>query len=155
MVKEVKQLIRMGGVDIPGHKSLYYALRSIKGVGYSLSNAICNILNKNVHEKIGDMTDEDIKKVESILSNPAGYGVPSWMLNRRRDFISGVDGHLTGPDLMLRHEFDIKRLKGIKSYRGIRHAQGQPVRGQRTRSHFRHGQAVGVKRKGGTKKGKV
>ena len=39
--------------------------------------------------------------------------------------------------LELQKEFDIKRLKKIKSYRGLRHSTGQPVRGQRTKSHFR------------------
>ena len=55
--------------------------------------------------------------------------------------------HLTGADLTLSKELDIKRLKKIKSYRGIRHSIGQPVRGQRTRSHFRTGVSVGVQRK--------
>ena len=46
----------------------------------------------------------------------------------------------------LQNEFDIRRLKKIKSYKGIRHSLGQPVRGQRTKAHFRKGRAVGVKR---------
>jgi len=49
--------------------------------------------------------------------------------------------------LKLRKEFDIKRLKKVKSYRGMRHAFGLPVRGQRTRSHFRKGRSVGVQKK--------
>jgi small subunit ribosomal protein S13 len=50
-------------------------------------------------------------------------------------------------------EFDIKRMKQIKSYKGMRHSLKQPVRGQRTRSHFRTtGVAVGVKKGGGAKK---
>jgi len=52
----------------------------------------------------------------------------------------------------LQTEFDIKRLKKIKSYRGLRHVLGQPVRGQRTRGHFRKNKAVGVT--GKAKKGK-
>ena len=59
----------------------------------------------------------------------------------------GKNLHLTGADLTLSKEVDIKRLKRIKSYRGLRHAIGQPVRGQRTRSHFRTGVSVGVQRK--------
>jgi small subunit ribosomal protein S13 len=48
----------------------------------------------------------------------------------------------------MKKEFDIKRLRKIKSYRGIRHASKLPVRGQRTRANFRRkGHAVGVKRK--------
>jgi small subunit ribosomal protein S13 len=52
-----------------------------------------------------------------------------------------------GSELDLQKEFDIRRIKKIKSYKGVRHLLGQPVRGQRTRSHFRKkGPSVGVKR---------
>jgi small subunit ribosomal protein S13 len=51
----------------------------------------------------------------------------------------------------MKKEFDVRRLKKIRSYRGLRHALGQPTRGQRTRSHFRaRGKkkaTIGVKRK--------
>ncbi|MCX8147635.1 MAG: 30S ribosomal protein S13, partial [Candidatus Woesearchaeota archaeon] len=52
---------------------------------------------------------------------------------------------------------DIKRLKIIKCYRGIRHIEGLPVRGQRTKSNFRKnkGKVMGVKRRPGMKAGKV
>ena len=72
-----------------------------------------------------------------------------FLLNRRKDFESGLDKHLSSTDLELQRDFDIKRLKKIKSYRGIRHAAGQPVRGQRTKAHFRknRGKSVGIKSK--------
>ena len=44
-------------------------------------------------------------------------------------------------------EFDIKMMKMIKSYKGVRHAIGQPVRGQRTKAHFRKGSSLGVIKK--------
>jgi small subunit ribosomal protein S13 len=44
----------------------------------------------------------------------------------------------------LKKEFDIKRLKKIRSYRGLRHATGRPVRGQRTKGHFRSKTSLGV-----------
>ena len=52
--------------------------------------------------------------------------------------------HLISTDLKLRKEFDIKFMKKIKSYKGMRHASGLPVRGQRTRAHFRTGTSLGV-----------
>ena len=48
----------------------------------------------------------------------------------------------------MKKDFDIRRLKKIRSYKGVRHTSGQPVRGQRTRSHFRKkGQSVSVMKK--------
>jgi len=70
------------------------------------------------------------------------------MKNRRSDPETGEEKHLVGTDLDMKKDFDIRRMKKIRSYRGIRHTSGLPVRGQRTRSNFRKkGQAVAVKRK--------
>ena len=59
------------------------------------------------------------------------------MLNRRKDFESGISEQLCGADLNLKNEFDIKRIKKIRSYRGSRHMAKLPTRGQRTKSNFR------------------
>lgn len=155
MAEEFKQITRIGGVDIPGKKALFYALSNIKGVGYGFSNAICNLINKDKNMEVGKLSDAEIKKIDDAIKDPLKNKIPGWLLNRRKDYDKGQDLHLIRSDLDLRREFDIKRLKNIKSYRGIRHAQGQPTRGQRTRSHFRTGPAVGVKKKEGVKKGKV
>ena len=57
---------------------------------------------------------------------------------------SGEDQHVSGADLKLRREFDIKRLKKIRSYRGIRHVANLPVRGQRTKANFRRNRGKSV-----------
>lgn len=132
--KSEDRLVRILSKDIEGKKDIYSGLTKIKGIAWGMSNAICNKLGLDKKRKIGSLTDEEIKKVEEFIKNPK---VPSYLVNRRNDFETGKDSHLTGTDLELKKEFDIKRLKKIKSYRGIRHATGQPVRGQRTRSHFR------------------
>ena len=66
------------------------------------------------------------------------------------DFETGEDKHLIGADLELRKEFDIKRLKKIKTYKGYRHGAKLPLRGQRTKGNFRRNKAkgVGIKKKG-------
>ena len=149
-----EQLVRLCGADIDGNKKLFYALRKIKGVSFSFSNAICQMTKLNPTEKIGMLKPEELKKVEEILANPQKFGLPLWMLNRRKDYDDGTDKHLSSTDLRFRVDFDIKRLKKIKAYRGMRHAAGLPTRGQKTKSNFRKGGKVGVKRKSG-KKGKV
>ena len=75
--------------------------------------------------------------------------LPTYILNRRMDMDSGEDKHLLGSDLDLQKEFDIKRLKKIKSYKGYRHMSNLPLRGQRTRSNFRKNRAkgAGIKKK--------
>src|SRR3990167_8425454 len=61
--------------------------------------------------------------------------------------VSDSDIHLLTSDLKLQKDNDIKRMKKIRSYKGVRHSIGQPVRGQRTRSNFRKGSAIGVNKK--------
>ncbi|MCX8194480.1 MAG: 30S ribosomal protein S13, partial [Candidatus Pacearchaeota archaeon] len=88
-------------------------------------------------------SDADIEKITKLIKNP---NFPGWLLNRRKDIETGADRHLITTDLDLAREFDIRRMKKIKSYKGIRHILGQPVRGQRTKAHFRKGKAIGVSR---------
>jgi small subunit ribosomal protein S13 len=108
------------------------------------------LLNIDKRRKIGELTDKEIEKITDFAKNPKN--VPGFIMNRRFDFETGENRHLVGTDLELRKDFDIKRLKNIKSYRGLRHAVGLPVRGQRTQSHFRKNRrkSAGVSKKGGS-----
>ena len=141
----LRGIVRIASTDIIGTKLLFDGLRKIKGVNFMFSNAICNNLNFDHKKQIGTLNDEDVKRIEHLIKNPET--LPKWMLNRRHDYETGKDMHVTGADLNLNKDLDIKRLKKIKSYKGMRHSIGQPVRGQRTRSHFRSGTSVGVQRK--------
>lgn len=143
--EEASNIVRILQTDIPADKQIYVGLTKIKGVSWSFSIALCNKLSIDKRRKIESLNAEEIKKIEDFIKNPK---LPAFLLNRRKDFDSGENMHLIGSDLDLRKEFDIKRLKKIRSYRGLRHALGQPVRGQRTRSHFRKkGKSVGVLKK--------
>jgi len=135
------KLIRILSHDIEGKKNLYSGLTKIKGISWSLSNAICEKLGLDKTRKIGSLKEEEIKKLTDFIKNP---DVPLFLFNRRKDFETGENRHMVGSDLDLKKEFDIKRLKKIKSYRGIRHVAGLPVRGQRTKSHFRKNKSKGA-----------
>lgn len=144
---EMKQIVRIINADILGNRKLRMALTSVYGVGFSFSNAVCNTLGLEQERPVGTLSNEEIKNIEDVIKNPSKYNVPSYLYNRRGDVENGEDKHIITSDLRLSKEFDIKRLKRIKSYRGIRHALGLPVRGQKTRSNFRTGKAIGVSKK--------
>ena len=143
------KIVRILSKDIEGKSTLYSGLTKIKGVSWTLSNAACRKLGLDKKTKVGSLTEEQVKKIEAFLKNP---DVPEHVLNRRKDLESGEDRHLTGVDLELRKDFDIKKLKQIKSYRGFRHMSGLPMRGQRTKSNFRRNRAkgAGIKKKNKT-----
>jgi len=138
-------LVRIMQTDIPGNKKILIGLRYIKGVSWGISNAVCHIFNIPENKKIAELSKEEIEKISEFLKNPK---LPLFLYNRKKDFDSGENIHLTGSDLDMKKEFDVRRLKKIRSYRGLRHALKLPVRGQSTRSHFRKkGKSVGVKKK--------
>ena len=138
---KVITLIRILSTDIPGEFSVYAGLTKIKGVSWAMSNAVCVVLNLDKARKVTSLTPEEIEKISAFIKAPK---IPEFLLNRKRDRETGISKHLVTSDLDLARDFDIRRMKKIKSYKGWRHALGQPVRGQRTRSHFRKGAAVGV-----------
>lgn len=142
-----ERVIRILSRDIEGGMKMYSGLTKIKGISWGLSNAVCKVLKIDKNRKIGSLTNEEIKKIIEFIKNPK---IPTYMLNRRADFKTGEDKHLVSSDLDLQNEFDIKRLKKIKSYKGYRHMGGLPLRGQRTRSNFRKNRrkGTGIKRKG-------
>lgn len=144
-MSEIKQIIRVLNTDLEGNRPLYMALIKVRGIGFTFANSICNFLNIDKKRKAGSLSQEEVKKIEDLVNNPKE--LPSWLLNRRKDYDTGEDIHITTSKLKLIQEFDLKRLKKVKSYRGLRHAWNLPVRGQRTRAHFRKGRAVGVQKK--------
>ncbi len=146
---EFRHIVRIGGSDLPGTKSVLFALRKVKGIGFIMGNAICHLSQIDRTKRAGDLSDTEIRKLNSTIENLKNESLPKWLVNRRKDPETGVDKHLMGPDLMLAKEDDIKTLRKIKSYKGFRHGKGLPVRGQKTKSNFRRnkGKSLGVKRK--------
>jgi small subunit ribosomal protein S13 len=140
------QIIRFVETNLDGNRDVNVAIRRIGGISFMLSNAItkkCGFSGK----RFGQLSEREMKTLEEAILNPESVGIPQWMLNRRKEPLTGRDRHLTASQLDFTHKMDINELKKMKCYRGVRHIQGQPVRGQRTRSSFRKGSSVGVRKK--------
>jgi len=138
-----KQFLRIFSTAVEGNLPVVRSLLKIKGIGKTFSLAMCRALKLDPKTLSGDLTDVETKKIEQFVASPQ---LPTCMLNRRIDFETGKNKHLILANLKLKEENDIKRLKRIKAYKGVRHTLHLPVRGQRTRAHFRKGSALGVKR---------
>ena len=123
-------------------------LTQIRGVGYMFANTILNLLKINPNQRIGYLSSEQVKSIESVIKNPAASNFPSWFLNRRKDVETGEDKHLITSDIAFTVRNDVEREKTSGSWRGIRHMFGLKVRGQRTRCTGRKGGAVGVAKGG-------
>jgi small subunit ribosomal protein S13 len=143
---EIKHIVRIANTDLEGKKSVQYSLTGIKGINRRIARIISDRSDVDPTATIGYLEDEmidslkrTIEEIESIL--------PTWMLNRRKDLLTGDDKHILATDILLTKREDINTLKKTRSYTGVRHERGHKVRGQRTRSTGRKGLTVGVKRK--------
>jgi small subunit ribosomal protein S13 len=147
MSEEFRHILRIIDTDVQGTLKVSYAVAKLKGVSLNLSNAILKRAGIDPEKRAGFLTEPEIDRIEEMVNDPAKAGLPSWMLNRRKDQETGKDTHLTGSELVLRKKMDIEGMKDIKSWRGYRHAYGLKVRGQRTKTTGRSGKALGVKKK--------
>ncbi|PIS12324.1 30S ribosomal protein S13 [candidate division WWE3 bacterium CG09_land_8_20_14_0_10_47_33] len=109
-------MARIAGVDIPSEKRVEIALTYIKGIGRSLSNKILKEVEISPDARVKNLTEGEISRIKEALEK-GGYR---------------LEGELTQEVAL-----NIKRLRDIGSYRGIRHEKGLPVRGQRTRTNAR------------------
>ena len=145
--QEFRHIVRILGADSAGTLKVSYAVKSIKGISLSLSNAILKKAEINPDLRAGFLTEADIEKIEDVIKDPAQYGIPAWLMNRRKDTETGKDMHLISADLVLKVKNDVDDAKSIRSWRGYRHAYGLKVRGQRTKTTGRSGKSLGVKKK--------
>jgi small subunit ribosomal protein S13 len=146
--EQYENLVRILGNDIHGELNMLIGLRQIKGIGYMFANAMLQVLKINPHQKVGNLTTEQISSIEKIIQNPKDANFPIWFLNRRQDVETGEDLHLVTSDIAFNIRNDVEREKALFSWRGYRHMYGLKVRGQRTRCTGRKGGAVGVAKGG-------
>jgi len=108
-------MVRIFGISLPDDKRVDYGLTLIYGIGWSRVRKILKSTNIDPNKKIGSLSEEELKKINDFIEKHYR-----------------VEG-----DLKEEIMENIKRLKEIGCYRGIRHIRGLPVRGQRTRSNAR------------------
>jgi len=133
--------------QVDGNAKVEYGLTQIRGIGKRFAQAIVMVAKISPDIRIGAIPEKDLNKIEEIILNPIPNGIPAWMVNRKKDLVTGENLHIIGNKLELSVRRDIDRMKRIRSYKGVRHHRGLKVRGQRTKSTGRHGLVVGVMRK--------
>ncbi|WP_204104890.1 MULTISPECIES: 30S ribosomal protein S13 [Spirulina sp. CCY15215] len=127
-------MARIAGIDLPRNKRVEIGLTYIYGIGLSRSQAILSKTGINPDTRVKDLSDEDVTALRSFIE--ANYQIEG--------------------DLRRLENMSIKRLIDIGTYRGRRHRQGLPLRGQRTRTNARTRRgkrtAIAGKKKASSKK---
>ena len=108
-------MVRIAGIDLPKTKRIEYALTKIYGIGLSSSQNILKKANVDLNTRTNELSDENIISIRKILQSK----------------------HLVESELKRKINLNIKRLSEINCYRGKRHREQLPLRGQRTRTNAR------------------
>ena len=116
-------MARILGVDLPRNKAMKIAIRSLYGVGPKIGEEVLTKAGIDLNKNSNDVTEEESNEIRKILEDYT------------------VEG-----DLRREVGLNIKRLKDLGCYRGIRHRKGLPARGQRTHTNAitRKGKAVAI-----------
>ena len=109
-------MARLVGVDIPRNKKIVFSLCYIHGIGMTTALEICKTAKINIDKRVEELSDKQISSIREVIS--------SLELN--------VEGELRSFNAM-----NIKRLKDVGAYRGLRHRRGLPANGQRTKTNAR------------------
>ena len=109
-------MARIVGVDIPRNKKVSYSLCYIHGIGLSTAKIICKKAKIDLEKRIQDLTENQIVTLRETISS---LGI-------------NVEGELRSFNAM-----NIKRLKDVGTYKGVRHRKGLPANGQRTKTNAR------------------
>ena len=109
-------MARIVGVDIPRDKKVPFSLTFIHGIGLTTAIKICEAAKVDPESRVKDLTEKQVVAIRDAISS----------LNIT------VEGELRSQNAM-----NIKRLKDVGTYRGLRHRRGLPVNGQRTKTNAR------------------
>lgn len=142
---EIRHIVRIADTDIDGNRSIQYGLTGIKGINRRVAKIVSLNSGLDPIATIGYLNDADIDKLKLSVDNISTV-LPTWMMNKQNNILTGDDRQLLGMDVLLSKNEDINLMKKARSYKGLRHERGLRVRGQRTRSTGRKGRTVGVTR---------
>ena len=109
-------MARIVGVDIPRNKKIVFSLCYIHGIGMSTALEICKTAKIDTDKRVQELSEKQISSIREVIS--------SLEIN--------VEGELRSFNAM-----NIKRLKDVGAYRGLRHRRGLPSNGQRTKTNAR------------------
>ena len=109
-------MARIVGVDIPRNKKIAFSLCYIHGIGMSTALEICKTAKIDTEKRVQELSEKQISSIREVIS--------ALEIN--------VEGELRSLNAM-----NIKRLKDVGAYRGLRHRRGLPANGQRTKTNAR------------------
>merc|ERR1712244_12948 len=128
-------------MGIDGKRKIPFAITAIRGVGRRFAFVVCKKANVDPKKRAGELSEEEVERVMTVMTNPRQYKIPDWFLNRQKDVKDGRYSQVLSNNLDNKLRDDLERLKKIRAHWGL------SVRGQHTKTTGRRGRTVGVAKK--------
>jgi len=141
--KGFQYIIRLLNTNIEGRRKVQFALTSIKGVGKRYAGLACKKADIDMSKRAGELSNEELERIVTIIQNPRTYKIPDWFLNRQKvgffaflcfgrinrpfarlfqqDIKDGKFSQVLSNGLENKLREDLERLKKIHAHRGLRH----------------------------------
>merc|ERR1712199_88241 len=89
-------ILRVLSTNVDGKQKVAFAMTAIKGVGRRFSDICCKKADIFLDKRPGELTNDEIERLVTVIQNPQQFKIPKWMLNRRKDHKDGQDTKTTG-----------------------------------------------------------
>ena len=85
MGEDFQYVLRILNTNVDGRQKVMYAMCSIKGIGRRLSCLICKKADIDLNKRAGELTNDEVDRIITIVQNPRQFKIPDWFLNRQKD----------------------------------------------------------------------
>nr|XP_045002417.1 40S ribosomal protein S18-like [Jaculus jaculus] len=145
--EKFQHILRVFNMNIDGLRKTAFAITAIKGMGRRYAHVVLRKADIDLTKRAGELTEDEVEHVITIMQNPRQYKIPDWFLNRQKDVKDGKHSQVLANGLDNKLWEDLERLKKIRAHQGRCHFWGLRVRGQHTKITDRQGHTVGVSKK--------
>merc|ERR1712241_635026 len=107
-----QHILRVMNTNIEGKTNVMFAMTAIKGVGRRYANIVLKKADIPMGKRAGELSEEDVEKIVTIMQNPRQYKIPDWFLNRQRGIKDGKTSQVMANllDNKLREDLQIGSL---------------------------------------------
>merc|ERR1712200_273357 len=111
-----QHILRVMNTNIGGKRNIMFAMTAIKGIGRRYANIVLKKADIDLTKRAGELSEEEIDKIVTIMQTPRQYKIPDWFLNRQKDIKDGKTSQVMSNLLDNKLREDLERLKKIRAH---------------------------------------
>ncbi|VTJ84240.1 Hypothetical predicted protein [Marmota monax] len=127
ITEKFQHILRVLNTNINGQQKIAFAITVFKGVGRRYAHVVLRNADTDLTKRAGELTEDEVEHVTTIMQNPRQYKIPDWVLNRQKDRKDGKYSQVLANGLDNKLQEDLEQLKKIRANRGLRYFWGLRV----------------------------